>query len=59
VAIRTFERRYLVRLIGAAAGNVSAASRIAGTERRTLGRLLSKHGIDPAIYRDGGAERRV
>jgi DNA-binding NtrC family response regulator len=59
VAIRTFERRYLVRLIGTAAGNVSAASRIAGTERRTLGRLLSKHGIDPAIYRDSGSERRV
>jgi len=51
VAIRAFEHRYLVRLIGATAGNVSAASRMAGTERRTMGRLLSKHGIDPARYR--------
>ncbi len=55
VAVDAFERHYLVRLIGTTSGNVSAASRIAGTERRTLGRLLSKHGIDPSVYRDGGA----
>jgi DNA-binding NtrC family response regulator len=58
-AIRNFEQRYLRRLIDAAAGNVSAASRMAGTERRTLGRLLSKHGIDPATYRNGREEGRA
>lgn len=57
-AIKTFERRYLLRLIDVTAGNVTVASRIAGTERRTLGRLLSKHGIDPAKYRGHGDVER-
>jgi DNA-binding NtrC family response regulator len=50
-AIARFERRFLSALIARSAGNVAAASRDAGTERRTLGRLLRKHGIDPADYR--------
>jgi DNA-binding NtrC family response regulator len=44
-AITEFESRYLARLIEQANGNVSAAARISGTERRHLGRLLKKYRI--------------
>ena len=44
-AIAEFESRFLASLIGQANGNVSAAARISGTERRHLGRLLKKHRI--------------
>jgi len=44
-AITEFESRYLARLIEHANGNVSAAARISGTERRHLGRLLKKYRI--------------
>ena len=40
-----FERNYLTLLINRASGNVSAAARLSGTERRQLGKLLAKHGI--------------
>lgn len=41
-----FEDRYLHQLMAAVAGNVSEAARRAGTERRAMGRLLQRHGID-------------
>ena len=44
--IENFERDYLTDLMKRAAGNVSEAARIAGKERRALGKLLKKHGID-------------
>jgi len=44
-AITEFESRFLARLIEQAKGNVSAAARISGTERRHLGRLLKKYCI--------------
>jgi len=44
-AIAEFESRFLVELIGQTNGNVSAAARLSGTERRHLGRLLKKHRI--------------
>lgn len=44
-AITEFECRYLSRLIEHANGNISAAARISGTERRHLGRLLKKYGV--------------
>jgi two-component system response regulator GlrR len=44
-AIADFEMRFLTRLIAQAKGNVSVASRIAGTERRHLGKLLKKYRI--------------
>lgn len=46
-----FERDYLATLMQHAAGNVSEAARIAGKERRALGKLLKKHGIDYQVYR--------
>jgi two-component system response regulator GlrR len=45
-AIRDFEHDYLVDLLAHAGGNVSAAARLAHKERRALGRLLKKHGLD-------------
>ncbi|MGH8543018.1 MAG: sigma-54 interaction domain-containing protein [Gammaproteobacteria bacterium] len=45
-AVAEFERTYLSNLMAATQGNVSAAGRLAGKERRTLARLLKKHGID-------------
>ena len=44
-AIRDFERQYLLDLLDQAGGNISAAARLAHKERRSLGRLLKKHGI--------------
>jgi DNA-binding NtrC family response regulator len=48
VAISQFEVRYLVDLMKRAHGNVTAAARLAGTERRYLGKLLKKHHLDKA-----------
>jgi len=45
-AIAEFEHAYLARIIDQAKGNVTAAARIAGTERRHLGRLLKKHRLN-------------
>lgn len=45
-AIEAFERHYLSRLMSEASGNVSHAARLSGKERRALGRLLKKHGIN-------------
>ena len=44
-AITEFESRFLSALIDQANGNVSAAARLSGTERRHLGRLLKKYRI--------------
>ncbi len=44
-AITEFECRFLAQLIKQANGNVSAAARIGGTERRHLGRLLRRYHI--------------
>jgi DNA-binding NtrC family response regulator len=48
--IDRFEHAYLHRVLTATRGNVTAAARIAGKERRALGKLLKKHRIDRAIY---------
>jgi transcriptional regulator with PAS, ATPase and Fis domain len=46
IVLKDFEEQYLVRLLTQAKGNVSAAARLAGKERRNFGRLLQKNGID-------------
>jgi DNA-binding NtrC family response regulator len=46
-AVAEFEARFLASLIAQTNGNVSAAARLSGTERRHLGRLLKKHSLDP------------
>lgn len=45
--IAAFEREYLVWVMDRAKGNVTQAARIAGKERRALGRLLKKHRLGP------------
>lgn len=45
LAIKEFEGRFLMQLLDQANGNVSAAARMSGTERRHLGRLLKKYSI--------------
>ena len=43
--IQQFEREYLPRLVGRAQGNMARAARMAEVDRKTLYRLLEKHGM--------------
>ncbi|MBP1771943.1 MAG: Helix-turn-helix, Fis-type [Holophagaceae bacterium] len=49
-AIQAFERDYLLSLMDQAHGNVSLAARLAGKERRSLGKLLKKHGLGSTAW---------
>ena len=49
--LQAFERSHLIRLMRESAGNVSHAARLAGKERRALGKLLKKYCIEPAVFR--------
>jgi two-component system response regulator GlrR len=46
-----FVRSYLVRCLRTAAGNVAAAARLAGKDRKDFYDLMKKHHVDPAAYR--------
>jgi len=48
-----FERDYLTKLLAMTEGNVTAASRLSLTERRHLGRIIRRHGIDVDQFRRG------
>lgn len=48
--LHAFERAYLLHVLAEARGNVSAAARRSGKERRSFGRLLKKHHIDPQLF---------
>lgn len=50
-ALHDFEHAHLCHLLQISAGNVSQAARLAGKERRSLGKLLKAHGIVPARFR--------
>jgi DNA-binding NtrC family response regulator len=60
-AVETFEKTYLSSLLSQAGGNVSLAAKLAGKERRSLGKLLKKYGLGKAPTRPamtmGGAPR--
>ena len=51
LTLHAFERDHLLRLMRESAGNVSRAARLAGKERRALGKLLKKHRIEPGCFR--------
>ena len=42
---------HVLRLMRESAGNVSRAARLAGKERRALGKLLKKYCIEPGYFR--------
>lgn len=44
--IEDFEKKYLCNLLSLANGNVTLATKMAGKERRVLGKLLKKYGIE-------------
>jgi DNA-binding NtrC family response regulator len=46
-----FEKRYVSWLMEKHSGNISAAARSAGMDRKHLRDLAKKHGIDYRIYR--------
>ncbi|HUQ10053.1 MAG TPA: sigma-54 dependent transcriptional regulator [Steroidobacteraceae bacterium] len=52
-ALQEFDRTYLTRLLQRASGNVTRAAQLAGKERRALGKLLKRYGIERAT--DPGA----
>ena len=48
-----FEKQYIDRALQVTNGNVSAAARMSGKNRRALTELMRKHQIDPDDYRIG------
>lgn len=51
LTLQAFERDHLIRLMRESTGNVTRAARLAGKERRALGKLLKKYSIEPAVFR--------
>lgn len=50
-AKEAFERDYLTRLLAVTGGNISEASRVAGTHRVQIYRFIAKHEVDPTSYK--------
>lgn len=50
-ARREFERDYLVQLLHTTGGNVSHAARVAQRNRSEFYKLLARHGLDPASFK--------
>lgn len=48
--IEEFEKTYLEHLMSESQGNVTVAAKLAGKERRALGKLLKKHGLQKDLY---------
>lgn len=53
MAVRDFERAHLQHLMHLSGGNITQAARLAGKERRSLGKLLKAHGIEATRFRSG------
>ena len=51
--IDCFERQYLMKLMTDHQGNVTQAAQAAGKERRDLGKLLKRHGLDARLFASG------
>lgn len=50
LVLADFERRYLLDLVARTGGNVTAAAKLAGKERRAFGRLLQKYRINRELF---------
>ena len=50
LAVAQFERDFVSRALATSGGNVSAAARLIGKERRAFGRLLRKYSIDREAF---------
>ena len=53
-AVRSFERSFIEQALQDAGGNVSAAARSSGKERRAFGKLMKKHGFTKHHFHDQG-----
>ena len=53
-ARRAFEYDYLVDLLQTTAGNVAQAARVARRNRTEFYKLLARHDLDPAAFKQGG-----
>lgn len=51
-ALASFERRYLESLLAQTHGNLCQAARVARHDRGSLRRLLNRHGLTPADFRE-------
>jgi len=49
--VARFEKQYIVDALRTTNGNISAAARLSGKNRRALFELIRKHDIDPDAYR--------
>ena len=49
-AVQEFERSFIERALLECGGNVSAAARLSGKERRAFGKLMKKHGLTRDVY---------
>ncbi len=54
-AKQQFEREYLIRLLKITGGRVSDAARLAGRNRTEFYRLLSKHVLNPSMFKTNDA----
>lgn len=45
IVVGAFEKNYLTHILSRAGGNISKAAKMAGKERRALGKLIKKHGL--------------
>lgn len=48
-----FERNYLIRLLQMTNGNVTQAAKLAKRNRTEFYRLLSRHGMNPSLFKSG------
>jgi two-component system response regulator GlrR len=54
-ARKTFERDYLVRLLKITSGNVTQAALLAKRNRTEFYKLLQRHRLEPAMFKEGKA----
>ena len=51
LALEAFDRQYLADVLTRTRGNVTRAAKLAGKERRALGKLIKRYAIQTSSYR--------